>query len=109
MTQKVIAGDKWINVIHIDEIERDDVTHVQCRGKSLAVYDSKAGIVVSDSKCTHAGANLCDGYFDGRYIECPLHQGLFDTVTGAAKAAPAVKPLHIYESRVCENYVQIKQ
>ena len=109
MTKEVTASDSWINVIHIDEIEQQDVTSVQCRGKTLAVFDSKAGIVVSDGKCTHAGANLCDGYFDGRYIECPLHQGLFDTTTGAAKAAPAIKPLQIYESRVFENHVQIKQ
>jgi len=37
--------------------------------------DTVDGIYVSDSRWTHAGANLCDGYFEGKHIECPLHQG----------------------------------
>ena len=73
----------------------------------LAVYDTVDGIFVSDSRCTHAGANLCDGYFDGKFIECPLHQGLFDARTGVAKAAPVTRPLKMFKARVHNGMVQI--
>ena len=97
----------WLDLIAVNALETGDATAVEFRGKLLAVYDARDGVTVSDARCTHAGANLCDGYFDGRFIECPLHQGLFDVVTGLAKAAPVVKPLKMYSCRVFEGQVQI--
>ncbi|MFK7893870.1 MAG: non-heme iron oxygenase ferredoxin subunit [Granulosicoccus sp.] len=99
----------WVNLIDSCELERGDVTAVEVNGVTYAIYDTVDGIFVSDARCTHAGANLCDGYFDGKYIECPLHQGLFDARTGAAKSAPAVRALKMFESRIHHGKVQIRQ
>ena len=77
--------------------------------RTLAVYDTEDGITVSDARCTHAGANLCDGYFDGKSIECPLHQGLFDCKTGAALAKPAIRPIKVFEARIRNGMLQFKQ
>jgi nitrite reductase/ring-hydroxylating ferredoxin subunit len=101
-------GDKWLNLIEASALEKGDVTAVDIKDYKLAVYDTFDGIFVTDARCTHAGANLCDGYFDGHHIECPLHQGLFDCKTGEAKAAPVVKALKVYEARVADGLVQIK-
>ncbi len=101
------SGKHWLDLIEVSALEKGDVTPVEINGRSLAVYDAKNGIFVSDARCTHAGANLCDGYFDGHSIECPLHQGLFDCATGLAKAAPVVKALKVYEVRVVDGMVQI--
>lgn len=98
----------WQDLTTLDALERDDVTPVKFHQRLLAVYDTKDGIYVSDARCSHAGANLCDGYFDGKSIECPLHQGLFDARTGAAKAAPATRPLTMLPARVHNGIVQIK-
>jgi len=98
----------WQTIIELSALEFKDVTQVHHKELTLAVYDTQNGVFVSDARCTHAGANLCDGYFDGKYIECPLHQGLFDVSTGDAKAAPATQPLKIYESRVKDGKVQVK-
>lgn len=97
----------WINLIAVDALEPDDVTPVPFGDRLLAVYDTRTGVTVSDARCTHAGANLCDGYFDGRNIECPLHQGLFDATTGAAKAAPVVRALQMFQARIHAQWVQI--
>ena len=97
----------WHNVIELSKLEKNDVTNVQSGSKNLAIYDAKDGIFVSLSRCTHGAANLCDGYFDGTYIECPLHQGLFDVRTGEAKAVPARVNLKMIKSRVREGTVQI--
>ena len=75
--------------------------------RELAVFDTVDGVFVSYARCTHGGANLCDGYFDGKNIECPLHQGLFDARTGKAKAAPATRDLRMIECRVVDSVVQI--
>jgi len=101
-------SDAWHTIIELSALERKDVTEVRYKKLFLAVYDTPTGVFVSDARCTHAGANLCDGYFDGRHIECPLHQGLFDACTGAAKAAPATQPLKMYNCRTRDGSIQIK-
>ena len=97
----------WRDLIPVAELEPKDATPVRFGARELAVYDTIDGIFVSLARCTHGGANLCDGYFDGRHIECPLHQGLFDARTGKAKSAPATRPLKMIESRVVGGVVQI--
>jgi len=101
-------NNTWHTIVDVNAIERNAVTEVQHNDLILAVYDTQNGVFVSDARCTHAGANLCDGYFDGKHIECPLHQGLFDACTGLAKAAPATQALKMYESRVHNGHIQIK-
>lgn len=97
----------WQDLIAVDALERGDVTPVDFGKLELAVYDCVDGISVSLARCTHGNANLCDGYFDGSHIECPLHQGLFDARSGAARAAPARVSLRMFETRVHEGRVQI--
>ena len=108
MQDSDISSGEWHNLISIEDLYQHDVTPALLNNLQLAVYDTKNGITVSEAKCTHAGASLCDGYFDGNNIECPLHQGLFDATTGAAKAAPVTRALVMYESRVVNGIVQIK-
>ena len=102
-----MKDQNWHNVIELSKLEKNDVTNVQFGTKDLAIYDGKDGIFVSLSRCTHGAANLCDGYFDGTYIECPLHQGLFDVRTGEAKAVPARVKLKMIKSRIRNGVVQI--
>lgn len=97
----------WHDLIPIIDLEPADATPVEFMGRELAVFDGKEGITVAHARCTHGAANLCDGYFDGRAIECPLHQGLFDARTGAPLAAPARIPLRMVECRVQAGIVQV--
>ncbi len=102
MSEKV-----WQDLILCEALEPGDVTPVTFGTRALAVYDAKDGVFVSMARCTHGAADLCDGHFDGTYIECPLHQGLFDVRDGAAKAAPARVPLRMIEARVVDGMVQV--
>lgn len=97
----------WQDLIALSDIIEGDATPVFFQGQELAVFDTKKGVRVSYARCTHGAANLCDGYFDGQFIECPLHQGLFDAVTGQAVAAPAKYNLKMIQSRVQDGVVQV--
>ena len=99
----------WQDLLPISDLERNDVTPAKFGSLDMAVYDTVDGIFVSLAKCTHQGANLCYGYFDGKMIECPLHQGLFDARTGAPKASPATRKLIMVEARVFGDMVQIRR
>ncbi|MCY4462276.1 MAG: non-heme iron oxygenase ferredoxin subunit [Albidovulum sp.] len=97
----------WQDLVAVEDLEPGDATPVKLGARELAVYDTVDGIFVSFARCTHGNANLCDGYFDGLHIECPLHQGLFDARTGEAKAAPATRGLRMVEARVRDGTVQV--
>lgn len=97
----------WTDLIPVANLEPGDATPVTLGARELAVFDTVDGIFVAHARCTHGAANLCDGYFDGRRIECPLHQGLFDARTGRPLAAPARVPLRMIEARVVEGVVQV--
>ena len=97
----------WQDLIAVAELIAGDVTPITLGNRELAVFDTVDGITVAMARCTHGAANLCDGYFNGKQIECPLHQGLFDARTGAALAAPARVPLRMLQSRTEGGMVQI--
>ena len=97
----------WQDLIAVAQIEKGDVTPVTFGSRELAVFDTLDGVRVSMARCTHGAANLCDGYFDGHRIECPLHQGLFDARTGKALAAPARVGLRMIDARIHDGMVQI--
>lgn len=98
---------RWQDLIAVSDLYAGDATPVIFEGRELAVFDTKDGITVAHARCTHGAANLCDGYFNGTHIECPLHQGLFDARSGAAVAAPARVPLRMLDARVVDGTVQI--
>ncbi|MEM7525938.1 MAG: non-heme iron oxygenase ferredoxin subunit [Pseudomonadota bacterium] len=96
----------WTDLIAAAMLEPSDVTPVTMGGRRLAVYDAPDGVHVTAALCTHGGADLCDGYFDGRMIECPLHQGAFDIRDGRPLGPPATRALRVYEARVRDGMVQ---
>ncbi len=98
----------WQDVIEASRLERKWVTRVVLGSRLIAVYDTPSGIFASLALCNHGGADLCDGYFDGHVIECPLHQGAFDVRDGKPVAAPATRPMKTFETRVENGMVQIR-
>jgi len=104
----VVGAQSWRDLIAVGDLYEGDATPISFENKELAVFDTTDGITVAHARCTHGAANLCDGYFNGTHIECPLHQGLFDARTGVAVAAPARVNLRMIPSRVLDGMVQIR-
>jgi 3-phenylpropionate/trans-cinnamate dioxygenase ferredoxin subunit/naphthalene 1,2-dioxygenase system ferredoxin subunit len=98
----------WRDVIAVEELEKSWVTRVDLGTRCLAIYDTPSGIFASLALCNHGGADLCDGYFDGHVIECPLHQGAFDVRDGKPVCPPATRPMRVFETRVLDGKVQIR-
>ncbi|QXT40291.1 non-heme iron oxygenase ferredoxin subunit [Gymnodinialimonas ceratoperidinii] len=98
----------WVDLIPRDALEKAWVTRVDLGGRVLAVYDTPSGLFASAALCNHGGADLCDGYFDGHVIECPLHQGAFDVRDGRPVGAPAVRRMLTYEVRERGGMVQVR-
>lgn len=98
---------EWRVVTTVDDLECNDVTEIHIDGLAIAIHDTPSGLYATSARCTHAGANLCDGYLDRHVIECPLHQGCFDVRDGKPLDAPVTRALRTWPLRVVAGRVEI--
>lgn len=103
-----MADKAWQDLIAVTSLRKNWVTRVDLDRRPLAVFDTPTGIYVSLALCNHGGADLCDGYFDGHVIECPLHQGAFDVRDGRPVDTPATRPMRTFPARVKDGMVQVQ-
>ena len=103
-----MSARDWRDVIALADLEPGWVTPVRVGTRLIAIYDTPSGIYASLALCNHGGADLCDGYFDGHEIECPLHQGAFDVRDGRPIAPPATRRMRVFEARVQDGMVQLR-
>ena len=75
----------WVSVATIDQVSPGSFVGVQAGDLDLLLCNLDGTIHCTDNICTHAYALLCDGWLEGMEIECPLHGGRFDIVTGKAQ------------------------
>ncbi|MDU8944102.1 non-heme iron oxygenase ferredoxin subunit [Ovoidimarina sediminis] len=101
------AAKAWHDTIEVSDLEKNWVTRVEIGTRLIALYDTPSGVYASLALCNHGGADLCDGYFDGHVIECPLHQGAFDVRDGSPVAPPATRAMRVFETRIEDGMVQI--
>jgi len=97
----------WLSVVDDGLIEDGDVLGFEVERKKIAVYFVNGKYHATSDLCTHAAGRLSEGYFDGRTIECPIHQGCFNICTGKALGSPVVKDISVYKTRVKDGKVQI--
>ncbi|MEM8872327.1 MAG: non-heme iron oxygenase ferredoxin subunit [Pseudomonadota bacterium] len=103
-----MADKVWRDLIAVTSLQKNWVTRVDFGQRPLAVFDTPSGIYVSSALCNHGGADLCNGYFDGHVIECPLHQGAFDVRDGRPVDTPATRPMRTFPARVKDGMVQVE-
>lgn len=79
------------------DIAPETVQAFDVADKRLAVFNIGGTFYVTDDECTHACASLADGMLEGTTIECAVHLGAFDVITGAATAPPCSIALRTYK------------
>ncbi len=83
-------------VARASDIAPGTMRRIEVDGRALALYHAEGAFYATDDLCTHRRARLSDGYLDGRTVQCPLHFGRFDVVTGHPLNPPCVIPLQSY-------------
>ena len=53
-----------------------------------------------DNWCSHQSYRLSAGDLEGNEVRCDLHSAKFDVTTGEPTAAPAIKPIKVFEVRL---------
>ena len=99
---------EWIAVCAAGDIDDEDLIRWDRGDRSFAVYNTEKGFFVTDGYCTHERQHLGDGLVIGTVIECPLHQGRFDIVTGKALSAPVCEDLATYPVKIENDIVFVR-
>lgn len=61
-----------------------------------------------DDMCTHEDASLYLGCLKGEEVQCSLHGGQFNVITGEATVEPAEVPLKTYKTIIENNQVFVE-
>jgi len=98
----------WFDVGTADEFCEDTPVAKQAGGQPLAVFRLGDDVYALRDKCSHGNARLSDGYVEDGCVECPLHQGLIDIRSGAARSAPITEAVRSFPVRVVAGRVEVE-
>ncbi len=87
---------------------RDGTRHAcNVDGVDVLVCGVAGGVYAVENRCSHAASRLDTGRMKGFEVVCPLHGGRFDIRDGTATAAPADRPIRIFEVILEDGKVKI--
>jgi 3-phenylpropionate/trans-cinnamate dioxygenase ferredoxin subunit len=91
-----------VKIATVHDIPADEVRAFHYDGRQIAIYNVGGQLYATDNICSHAYAELHEGYLDTDdcTIECPLHGSRFDLRSGAVLSLPAYEPIATYAVRV---------
>lgn len=90
----------WTDVAAETDLFDGAAIAVTPEGRDIALYSIAGAVYATDNLCTHGNARLCDGFLEGREIECPFHQGRFDVCTGQPTGAPATQAVRTWPVKI---------
>lgn len=101
------STQKWTAALPITAINDEEAQCVDIAGKRIAIYKTEGCFYASDDKCPHGNASLSEGWLEDGKVECPLHQSLFDLVTGEVLTPPCKVNVSVYPVKVQDDMVYI--
>ncbi len=103
-----MIDDDWHEVCAVDELDDEEILQFWVDDTPIAVINVAGEFYAANDQCSHQQAYLSEGSVVGDLLECPLHQGLYEVATGAARGGPACADLPVYPVAVHDGrlYVQ---
>ena len=98
-----------IKLIHINDIDNDDMMQITVNNQNYLVAKINDRLYVTEDMCTHEDAELTMGCLSGTKVKCPLHGSYFDLNTGIALNEPADEPIKTYETMIQDNHLYIDE
>ena len=95
-----MADPGFIKVAQVSEIRPGEMISVEVENEQVLLVNLDGNIHAVDDICSHAYATLSEGELSGEEVECPLHGGGFNTVTGQPTNPPASEPLRVYQVQI---------
>lgn len=95
-----MAELQWVQVARLEDIPERSPLAVFVGPWAIALYRVGDQVYATDDTCSHQGASLSEGWYEGFTVTCPAHGGQFDIRTGQAVRMPAVSPIATWPTSV---------
>ena len=95
-----MADAGFIKVAQVSEIRPGEMIAVEVADEQVLLVNVDGNIHAIDDICSHAYATLSEGDLRGEEVECPLHGGSFNAITGVPINPPANESLRIYQVQI---------
>ena len=95
-----MADAGFIKVAQVSELKTGEMVAVTIGDDQVLLTNINGTFHAIDDVCSHAYACLSDGDINGEEVECPLHGGSFNAMTGMPMNPPADKSLSVFQVKV---------
>ncbi|BAH53610.1 Rieske 2Fe-2S domain-containing protein [Rhodococcus opacus] len=100
---------EWTDAAPETALAGRDMVAVLVGTVSVLLVNGADAVVALSNRCTHRGAPLGDGALREGCIECPWHNSRFGVADGRVVRGPATRPQQVYEVRVRDGRIQVRQ
>jgi naphthalene 1,2-dioxygenase system ferredoxin subunit len=97
----------WVTVARRADLPAGQIKGVKVGKQEIALYNLDGDYYATDNVCSHAYAQLSDGFIERGQIVCPLHAGCFDIKTGKAMEPPAEDDIRTFPVRLNGDEIQV--
>ncbi|MBP0491183.1 anthranilate 1,2-dioxygenase ferredoxin subunit AndAb [Roseomonas indoligenes] len=99
---------EWHDAAAADAVVEDEVVGCVVAGKPVALFRVEGQVHALYDQCSHGYAKLSDGFVEDGCVECPLHQGLVDILTGEPRSAPITEGVRSFPAREVNGRVEVE-
>ena len=97
-----------VRVCNLSELQPGDKVTIQGKDESILVLNVDGKVYAVSNICTHAYAELVNGFLIEDTITCPLHLSRFKLETGEVLNPPGTKPLKTYKVVLQEKDILVE-
>ncbi len=90
------------------DLNEGDIKPFDVGDKRVMLVKHNGRIFALDRICTHANADLSEGFLSGNNIVCPLHASAFGLADGRVINPPANKALRTYDVKLENGRVFVR-
>jgi len=98
----------WVDVLAESDITDGKPACAKAADIEIVVVKKDDKIYALANRCSHLGGPLCDGEVNEDGVICPWHRSEFDLKTGLVKNGPATHRQPVFDTRVVDGRVQVK-
>ncbi len=107
MEPKTTTG--FVKAAMTSEVPEGKMKTVQLIGQEVCLANVAGTYHAIGNLCTHFHGPLAQGVLKDNIVTCPWHGSQFDVKTGEVKRGPAKVPEPVYEVKVEESTIMLRQ
>lgn len=99
---------KWVRICNAEDLGDGHTYRFESGNLKILLANIGGSVYATDLICTHAEADLSNGFLGNGGIRCPLHLSVFDLESGAPRNLPAEEPLSTYNVKINDGIIYVE-